>query len=438
MLWLGSFKQFCIWPDPALLLLKDIQVTPDICHSIFEMENKLRTLRGINEIRVIRALCEEGALSRATLANMLNLSRAALTIITQKLAEKNLITEVGKGMSTDRGGRREVLLAVNQRAGIILSIELEVEYAHYAALDINAAFINRGRVNYEPDRPLEEILDAIIAKLKAIIAKEKFYEKHILGVGICLPGILDYAKGSLRESYTLGKWQDFKIREYVERQMNTPTFLENDVKALTLGEFQFGAGKNVSNLVCLWIGAGVGAGIIVNNQLLHGSTSSAGEIGYNEDKLLLLREDALLVNDADKNWGQILTLNNLRAAVGRGKEQGWETRLSMEPTTKEIISAAEANDPLALHLLKLFGKILGSVCSNLIYTLNPPLVILSGILFEESNIVVDEVRQYVAKGILRTPIESVAIKPAKLGEEAMLLGAAAIVLDDLFHFPVYH
>ena len=94
----------------------------------------MRTLTGINEIRVIRALCEEGALSRAALANMLNLSHAALTIITQKLAEKDLIVEVGKGTSTDRGGRREVLLSVNQRAGIILSIELEVEYAQYAVL----------------------------------------------------------------------------------------------------------------------------------------------------------------------------------------------------------------------------------------------------------------------------------------------------------------
>ncbi len=398
----------------------------------------MRTLRGINEIRVIRALCEEGALSRAALANMLNLSRAALTIITQKLAEKNLITEVGKGMSTDRGGRREVLLSVNQRAGIILSIELEVEYAQYAVLDINAAFIERGRIAYAPEMPIEKILDMIITKLQAIIEKEKFFEKHIIGIGICLPGILDYARGSLRESYTLGRWQDFKMRDYVERKMNLPTFLENDVKALTLGEFQFGAGKNVTDLVCLWIGSGIGAGIVINNQLLHGSTSSAGEIGYNEDKILLLKEDALLVNDADKNWGQILTLNNLRSAVRRGKEQGWQTQLEMEPGIKDIINAAEADDPLALHLLKLFGKILGSVCSNLIYTLNPPLVILSGLLFEETTIVVDEVRQYVAKGILRTPIESVTIKPAKLGEEAMLLGAAALVLDDLFQFPVYH
>ncbi|KAA3619421.1 MAG: ROK family transcriptional regulator [Calditrichaeota bacterium] len=402
------------------------------------MECYLRTLRGINEIRVVRALCEEGALSRAALANMLNLSRAALTIITQKLADKNLILEVGKGTSTDRGGRREVLLSVNQRAGIILSIELEVEYAQFAMMDINAAFIDRGRITYAKETPIEKILDEIILKLKAFIEKENIYEKHIIGVGICLPGILDYDKGTLRESYTLGRWQDFRLREYIENNLNLPTFIENDVKALTLGEFQFGAGKNVTDLVCLWIGDGIGAGIIVNNQLLHGSTSSAGEIGYNEDKLLLLKEDALLVNDADKNWGQILTLNNLRSAVRRGKEQGWQTELEMNATIEQIIEAAEANDPLALHLFKLFGKILGSVCSNLIYTLNPPLVILSGALFEESTIVVDEIRQYVAKGILRTPIESVSIKSAKLGEEAMLLGAAALVLDDLFHFPVYH
>lgn len=210
------------------------------------------------------------------------------------------------------------------------------------------------------------------------------------------------------------------------------------MKALTLGEFQFGAGKNVTDLICLWIGEGIGAGIIINKQLVRGSSSSAGEIGYNEDKLLLLGEDSLLVDDINKSWGQILTLNNLRSAVKRGIAQGWQTSLKMDAEIHDIIEAAENEDPLALHLLKIFGKILGSVCSHLIYTINPPLVILSGSLFEDTSIVVDEIREHVARGVLRTPIESVAIKTAKLGEEAMLLGAAALVLDDLFQFPVYH
>ena len=103
----------------------------------------MKSVKEINELRVLSAVRVDGPISRASLARKLRLSRAAITGITQRLVERNLLIEVGKGASTQRGGRREVLLALNPNAGTILSIEIEWDYARYGLLDMNARIIEK-------------------------------------------------------------------------------------------------------------------------------------------------------------------------------------------------------------------------------------------------------------------------------------------------------
>ncbi len=393
------------------------------------LENKLS---GLNEIRVFRTIFESGPISRAKVARRLNLSRAAVTLITQKLAKRGLLATVGKGASTERGGRREVLLAISPRAGIILAAQLERDFFRYGLLDSSARRIDQETQSCALGTPPAQVLDRLIKGLQKMLRRHHVLMERIFGMGIGLPGILNYERGCLREAYTLQGWQDFPVQSYVVERLGVPVFLENDVKAVTLGEFQFGSGRLVRDLICLWVEDGIGAGIIVNGQLLRGATSSAGEIGYNELALGQAGGRSLLITPQHHDWGDILSHSNLKQAVQRGLEDGWSSSLQPSCEVADIITAAEAGDPLALHLVKEFGRLLGAVCVNLIYSFNPPLMLLHGPLFYRSPLVADEVRAHVARGILRSPVEAVDIRTGMLGKDAVLVGAATLVLENLF------
>ncbi|MDZ7269472.1 MAG: ROK family transcriptional regulator [candidate division KSB1 bacterium] len=395
-------------------------------------------LAGLNEIRVLRTIFEAGPISRAKVARRLNLSRAAVTLITQKLVKHGLLTTVGKGASTERGGRREVLLAISPRAGFILAAQLERNFFRFGLLDSNARHLDQETQHYALGTPPAQVLDRLIKGMQRMLRSHRVPADRILGMGVGLPGILDYEQGCLREAYTLQGWQDFPVQRHLSEALAVPVHLENDVKAVTLGEFQFGTGRLVRDLICLWVEDGIGAGIIVNGQLLRGATSSAGEIGYNELPLNQAGGRSLLITPQQHDWGDILSHSNLKEAVARGREDGWATSLPANCEVADIIAAAESGDPLALHLLKDFGRLLGTVCVNLIYAFNPPLMILHGPLFYRSSLVADEVRAHAVRGLLRSPVEAVDIRTGMLGENAVLVGAATLVLENLFKNSPHH
>ena len=397
----------------------------------------MKSVKEINELRVLSAVRVDGPISRASLARKLRLSRAAITGITQRLVERNLLVEVGKGASTQRGGRREVLLALNPNAGTILSIEIEWDYARYGLLDMNARIIEKRQFSFQAGTSPLKILNPIMNGFKELLRLYSIDKSRILGIGIGIPGILNYEVGTISEAFSLDSWRGFTLRSYLEDLWDVPAFLENNVKMLTLGEHQFGSGRNSRNFVSLWVGDGIGAGIIVNGRLMRGVTSSAGEIGYNETFYNQESLLSLLADKKNRDLGDILSHVNLRAAVRRGLDAGWTTNLTSESAISDIIDAAEAGDPLGLHVLKKFAWLLGTICSNLILTLNPSVLSLNGQLFTQTALVANEVRERVAHGILRSPIEGVEIHTGLLGENAVLQGGAALILDDLFQLPEY-
>lgn len=390
------------------------------------------SIKELNETRVLKTVREEGPISRASLARRLHLSKAALSGITQRLVKRGLVTEVGKGASTERGGRREMLLAMNPRAGVILAAEIERDYARFGLLDMNAQILIQQKIVYKLGTPPLEVLAPMLQGFRCMMEEKSVTAEHLLGLGAGLPGIIDYEAGTLREAYTLESWRGFALCRHLEEQLAVPVFLENDVKARTLGEAQFGSGRNLHDLVCVWVGDGIGAGIIVDGRLLRGATSSAGEIGYNEYPLGQQNELSLLIDERNQDWGDMLSHSNLKAAVRRGIATGWTTGLQETCGIEEIMSAADAGDPLGIHLLKRIGWLLGAVCDNLIHCVNPPVLLLTGLLFERTALVADEVRRRVSQGILRSPVEAVEIRTGMLGENAVLMGAAALVLNDLF------
>ncbi len=396
----------------------------------------VKFIKDYNELNVLRFIKDNGPVSRAQISKKYKISKAAVSDIIARLINKGYVAEIGVGNSTSRGGRKPVMLQFNQKAGYVIGIELKRNYARIALGDMDANLHKFETVEFEEKTPLPDVLRYIFPVVHGFLDLEWVRKSKPIGIGIGLPGLIDYEAGCIKVSDTLKIWENVPVRDMVEKEFGISTVIENDVKTLTLGECLFGGGKNSQDLVYLWIGDGIGAGIIINGYLLRGITASAGEVGYGELGFHIREENAFpLLYKGQKDFGDILSNKLLvEAACAALQNNNYKTFLSpANISIDSIIKAAENKDALANELLREFGELLGIVCINLVNTLNMELLIISGKLLQKSDVLLRYVRNKVNNDLLSAPAEAVSIVSAKLKEEGCVLGAFGLVLEDLFY-----
>jgi len=394
--------------------------------------NRLKDILNQNELRAFRVIYEMGPISRVKITRILKLTRAAVTGITKRLEEVGLIMEVGKEASSNRRGRKEILLTVNPDAGLIVSIHIALHYFTIGLVNFSGKILTKKTMNYPSHSSPPEVLEPLVKTIRALLKENNLDPNKIFGIGVALPGIVNYEEGHLNENPFPEGWQGFKIRKYLEDQMETTVFIENDVKTLTLGEYQFGTGYHVNNMICLWLEDGIGVGLVHNGHLIRGTTSSAGEIGYSEFFVDLPFKKTILMDGSSRRWGDILSFTNLQNTIRRGIDQGWKTDLKKDSSIDDLIASALAKDPLALYILRLEGQFIGNIVMNLIYTFNPQVFLLVGLLFNKLPLLSEEIQKALSQGLLQSPLETLEMRTSNLGENGITVGGAALVLEHLF------
>jgi len=293
-------------------------------------------------------------------------------------------------------------------------------------------------MSYQDNRDVEHILRRLVALIKKMLPEPE-KQSRILGVGITLPGLIDYDEGVLRYADTLKTWEGYRIRAYLERHLDTRVYLENDVKAITLGEFHWGAGTDAGNLIYVWIGEGLGGGLIMNGEIYRGISGSAGEIGYSEISPGILNVgDYPLLYQGQSRYGEVLNTRHLLSSIKKALiTHQYNSRLNGEDlSTKIVLKAASAGDELAVKALRELGALLGHLLINIINILNPELIVVGGPLIDGSRIVLDSAESQVKKDTLALPAQQVQIRAGILKDKAGVLGAVGLVLQDLFKPPI--
>ncbi len=394
-----------------------------------------KLVREFNELNILRFIKNDGPISRAELAKRYKLSKAAVSEIISNLLDLGYIHEIGMGSSTRLGGRKPILLEFNPRSGYAIGIEIKRDHARVALSDLNAKIYNTDYFTFKPGSPLQEIVKQSFSYIDKFLKINWVQKARPIGIGIAIPGLVNYKTGKIQESDTLKKWVGFPLKKTYENKYKIETIVENDVKAISLGEFHFGTGKTANDMVYLWIGDGVGAGIIINGELLRGVSASAGEVGY-YDVGFLIREKGhcQLLYNGHKNFGDILSEKVLLEGAIRGVKEKYTGYLDTDNLSVDyILEEAHNGNPLALQLLKEYGFLVGVVCINLINTLNPELVVIGGQSIAHDPLLLKIIKDQIKQDILRTPSRIVKVKKAKLKENAAIVGAVALVLEDLFY-----
>jgi predicted NBD/HSP70 family sugar kinase len=377
---------------------------------------------------VLRLVRDSHAISRTEIAHRCALSKPTVSGIVNRFLRDGFLERVGEASASGRGGRRRELLRFNPRAGCVVGVEVRMTGATVALTDLNAAILHRATIAFRAGSSPASVLRRIGSVIDGFFALDRRLVDRCVGIGIGLPGVVDNRAGALRLADTLAGWARFPIREHFASRYGVPVYLENDVKARSLAEFLFGAGKGVPDQVFLWIGDGIGAGIIIGGRLHHGVTGSAGEVGYNELGLCAERRGRLpMLYDGQEDFGDILSdAVILRRFAARAR------RRAEDMTIPLLFAEAERGHRSAAKILDEVSLLAGTLCVTLINTLNPAMIVLGGKLVSSGTAVLEGVRRHVAHDLLSAAAEAVQIVPAALREDGVILGAAGLALYDLF------
>lgn len=228
-------------------------------------------IRGRNTMAAFNLLFPAASISRSELGKTLGLSRMAATEVTGEMLDNHIIREVGEDTRSGRG-KRSVMLAIDTAFWRIITIDLSQQYVVQGALvDLGGRIIERTEIPVEhgTDVTLEIVID-LVQRLKADAVQP------ILGVGVAVPGVVD-RDGTVVDAVQLG-WEDVPLHAQLREALGTPVLVGNATNAALVAERFFGEGGDDSMLIR--IGAGVGASLCLNGQIIDGATSMAGEIGH--------------------------------------------------------------------------------------------------------------------------------------------------------------
>ncbi|MDR6225642.1 ROK family glucokinase [Desmospora profundinema] len=309
----------------------------------------------------------------------------------------------------------------------------------YIGIDLGGTTVKLGIVDenggllYKAEKPTrgEEGPEASLARI-ADHARELAEAigtpwSNVAGVGMGLPGFLDLEKGEIIRLTNI-PWERVPVRSMLEAELGLPVAIDNDANAAALGEAWSGAGAGFNDLICITLGTGVGGGIIVGGRLVHGLSGMAGEIGH-----IPVEADGVRCG-----CGQRGCLETISSATGmtrlarEGLAQGRHSVLDEaekrgELTTREIFAAAKDQDGLALDVVDRATDALGRVMAMLSVVNNPAAFIVGGGVSRAGDELFTPLRRSYAKHTLVEVANGVQILPARLGNDAGLIGAAGLV-----------
>lgn len=390
-------------------------------------------VRELNKNRVLNVIRKGQLVSRADIAKQTRLSRSTVSVIVDQLLRTDLIHERGAGISC--GGRRPILLEFNPRAGFVVGLDVGATHLMAMVADLEAAPLviieEPFAIAIGPEQGLAKAVHMIEAALDQIAIPRD----HVFGVGVGVPGPVDYTAGSVVSPPIMPGWDRVPIRDRLQQALKLPVYLDNDANLGALGEYTFGAGQGVANLAYIKAATGVGCGLIVEGHIYHGQRGYAGEIGH-----LTIDENGPPCRCG--SFGCLESMASAEAVVRRAEaaiQAGQKTSLSAcrgQLTLASIARAAQAGDGLSRQLFEEAGRHIGVALAGLINLLNPGLVIIGVGVDEARDLLLDPVQRTVAARTMNGAAADARIMPGQLGRQAVAIGAVALVLQQTFQSPV--
>jgi len=296
-----------------------------------------------------------------------------------------------------------------------IGIDLGGTNLRIALLDAKYKIEDRESLSTRRFKNRRSLIAAIGKSVDNILARNRLKTKNILGVGIGLPGQVDFVRGIVHSLTNIRGWREVNLKRILQTKLRLPVFLDNDVKLMTLAEYTLGAARGAQNAVCLTLGTGVGGGIILEGRLYRGCSNAAGEIGH-----LPLNENGHRCNCGGFACLETYIGNN---TILKKARKIFKEDISLE----EVSRRARFRDHKAIEFWSDVGLHLGNALTGVVNILNPDVIVIGGGVANAGKVLFGQVKKVLSGRAMRVQASNVKIMPAKLGNDAGLIGAAIMV-----------
>lgn len=315
----------------------------------------------------------------------------------------------------------------------VIGIDLGGTTAKFGIINLDGKVETKWSIKTDISDNGSQIVSNIIESINSKLETSKLTADDFIGIGMGSPGTVNREAGTVIGAYNLN-WKTLQnLKDPIEGQTGIPFYIDNDANVAALGEQWIGAGNNEPDVVFITLGTGVGGGLISDGKLLHGAIDAAGEIGH-----ITVEPDGYQCTCGKKGCLEQYASATGVVHIARDMTENYEgsSKLKAEidtdhlPDSKRIFDLAAQGDDLAVAVIDQFVYYLSLALANVANLLNPSTIVLGGGVSKAGNFLVEKVEQKIKPFLFKTIRETTKIKIAELGNDAGIIGAASLVLNE--------
>jgi predicted NBD/HSP70 family sugar kinase len=379
--------------------------------------------RNINRAIVLNSIREKQPISRAKISRITKLNKSTVSSIVSNLISEDLVAE--DVFRNQEVGRNPINLRVKSGSHLVGAIYFESAKTELALVDLDGTVVSKAEIKTDPTSP-DQFARLCVRKL--ILLRKEFATQRFRGIGVTVAGIVDSVNSRVVYAPNLG-WENIElgkiIREYVpDVEMIS---IENDANASALAELLLGKnGIRSTNLVFLSVGTGIGAGILVDNRILSGSSHAAGELGH-----VMVTEGGEMCSCGKRGCWEVYASD--RATLRRYAEI---RRLPKDQlshlTISDVVELAKKGDAAATNALSTTARYIGWGIASIIRAFDPEVIVIGGLITNIWDMIYPHIMEAVIERDFSFNRRSTPILPTSLTESPPLLGAAALSIGKIF------
>lgn len=309
----------------------------------------------------------------------------------------------------------------------VIAVDLGGTNIRAALVNTQGDILKRTRIATQAHEGPDAVIKRIISAMRSVMPDTG----SVRAAAVASPGPLDPFLGIVNYAPNLPGWLDVPLRAILRRELVIPVEIGNDANLAALGEQRYGAAKGLRDLVFITLSTGVGAGVILNDQMVLGMRGLAAEVGH-------------IVMDVNADWthaGVPGSFEGLASGTAIGKYAQQQLREGRQSailalaggdidavTAKEVSDAAHAGDALALEIVQRAARIIGLGFVNVFHLYDPAMIVVGGSVSLMGDLLFDPIRATVNEYVM-PPYRNRPIVRVALGDDSGLMGAAALAFD---------
>jgi len=381
-------------------------------------------------VTVLDHVRSHGSATRASLVHATGLSRAVVTQRVVELIDYGVLADGDLGPST--GGRAPRLVRFRADAGHLLVADLGATSMDVAVADLAGSVLAHVQEPCDIAAGPEAILAHVEELFESLDAESR--PGSLWGIGIGVPGPVEFDTGRPIAPPIMPGWDRYAVRErFADYQV--PVWVDNDVNVMAVGERRAGIARGHDNVVFVKIGTGIGAGIVVKGRLHRGAQGCAGDVGHiqvTDDPAVVCRCGNIGCLEALAGGGALG--RDAESAARAGRSPFLSTLLEEKGSldAADVARGASHGDPTCFELLTNAGRLVGHMLASVVNFFNPSLIVIGGGVAGAGDQLLATIRETVYRRSLPLATRELVVKRSVLGDRAGVVGAAAIVTDELF------